>query len=186
MQEFWVDVLGYEGLYQVSSFGRVKSLERFPVGKDFVKRRVNQLILKPTLFNNGYFAVSLRRDDKTTKFSVHRLVALSFIPNPENKPQVNHKNGIKSDNGIDNLEWATSSENINHALKNGLIRDQSGDERPWWRGEKNPVSVLNDNLVHNIRGMYSNGVKMTEIAKVHNLNYSTVRSVCYKQSWKHI
>jgi hypothetical protein len=95
--------------YQVSDLGNVKSLKR---GKE--------VILKPKLTAKGYLEVHFRIDGKDKIFKVHRLVAEAFIPNPESKPQVNHKNCIKTDNRVENLEWATNGENQLHAYKNGL------------------------------------------------------------------
>lgn len=101
--ENWRDVAGYEGLYQVSDRGRVKNVKR-------------DAILSPAKNNRGYFRVLLCKDGvKTNKF-VHRLVALSFVPNPDNKPQVNHIDGCKENNGAINLEWVTQRENMKHAF----------------------------------------------------------------------
>ncbi len=109
--EEWRNVVGYEGLYQVSNLGRIKSLQR-------KKPR----IVKPDIIHTGYLRVMLYKDGKTKKHYTHVLVAKSFIPNPENKSDVNHINGIKTDNRVENLEWVTRSENIIHAFANGLSR----------------------------------------------------------------
>lgn len=107
--EIWRDVVGYEGLYQVSNLDRVKS---------FRKGKIR--ILKANAGIRGYFRVVLCKDfDKKNRF-VHVLVAKAFIPNPENKSQVNHISGDKSDNRVTNLEWMTPEENIRHAFDNGL------------------------------------------------------------------
>lgn len=99
----FIDISGYEGLYAVNRKGEVRSIRK-------------NIILKQW-YTLGYLYVSL---GKSNKERVNRLVAKTFIPNTENKPEVNHKNGIKADNNIDNLEWVTGSENKKHAYKNGL------------------------------------------------------------------
>ena len=112
MQEIWKDIPNYEGLYQVSNLGRVKST---PICKHKKPR-----ILK-NIPRNGYFSVILC-DGKTQKnVFVHRLVAECFVPNPENKPIVNHIDGNKSNPHFSNLEWCTQKENVRHAWKTGLV-----------------------------------------------------------------
>lgn len=111
-QELWVAAPGFNGKYEVSSFGRVKSM--FCVSK-LGKRRFTQTILKPSVNSRGYYIVKL--SGKTHK--IHRLIALAFHENPENKPQVNHKDLNQLNNKSDNLEWATAKENTNHAQDNG-------------------------------------------------------------------
>lgn len=109
VQEVWKDIEGYEGLYQVSNLGRVKS---------FVKSRSKIKSLSND--KDGYLLCVLHKFNKKRTFKVHRLVAMSFIPNPENKSQVNHKDGNKHNNIVDNLEWVTPVENMYHARINGL------------------------------------------------------------------
>lgn len=106
MQEIWKDIQGFENLYKVSTDGRIKAR----TGK----------IIKP--YNNGfgYLTVHLYKDGESHSRKIHRLVAEAFISNPERKPQVNHIDGDKSNNHVDNLEWATQSENMQHAYSNGL------------------------------------------------------------------
>ena len=112
MIERWKPVVGYEGLYEVSNLGRVKSLPR---------KGTKGGILIPTYSNSKHYAhIPLAKNMKLKTVSLHRVVAMAWIPNPENKPQVNHKNGIKSDNRVENLEWMTNLENMRHAIANGL------------------------------------------------------------------
>src|SRR4051794_10511209 len=109
--EKWLPVCGFEGLYEVSSFGRVRSLARpYCTGK----------IRTPTNEHFGYFRIDLWKNSKRTPKKIHRIVAETFLPNPLHKREVNHKNGIKADNRVENLEWATSSENKLHAYRLGL------------------------------------------------------------------
>ena len=117
MSEEWRDVVGYEGLYQVSSEGRVKSLER----KDRLGRTVKERILKPGVVGSGYLMISLCTGGKQKMFSVHRLVCQAFHENPDNKPQVNHINEDKADNRACNLEWSTAKENMNHGTHNERV-----------------------------------------------------------------
>lgn len=122
MQEVWKDIPGYEGLYQVSNLGRVKSLERY-VRNRSKKIRKPERILSQSTNNGGYKCVNLCKDGVQQGSFVHRLVAQAFIKNCEDATQVNHINGNKQDNRPENLEWCSPTENMIHAWKTGL---QSG------------------------------------------------------------
>ena len=108
----WNDIKDYEGSYQVSNHGRVKSLKRMRADG---KQGLPGMIMKALPNGNGYRGVALFSNCKAKPHLIHRLVAQSFIPNPHNKKTVNHKNGRRHDNHIDNLEWMTHSENMKHA-----------------------------------------------------------------------
>ena len=118
--EVWEDIKGYEGSYQISNKGRVKSLYRE------VDRGANGVLRVQERFlsfgyNKGYKYFNAAKPGKKTKVKwIHRLVAMNFIPNPENKPEVNHIDGNKENNDVSNLEWNTYKENVNHAVENGL------------------------------------------------------------------
>lgn len=120
MKEIWKDIAGYEGMYQVSTLGRVRSLDRRKTYESGVTRTYKGKILKGTLIN-GYPVVWL---GKRAYRNVHRLVAETFIPNPEHKETVNHKDGVKTNNCVLNLEWNTLTENLQHAFSNGLMPAQ--------------------------------------------------------------
>lgn len=116
--EVWKDIPGYEGKYQVSTLGRIRTVEhQYKQSRGI--RTVKEKLLKPSLANNGYYRVNLGHG-KTEL--IHRLVANTFIPNPENKRTVNHIDGNKLNNNVDNLEWNTHRENNIHAFKNNLIK----------------------------------------------------------------
>ncbi len=113
MKEEWKPIKGYEGLYEVSNTGKIKSFY-------FGKTR----ILSPRKNPLGYLHLVLYKDKVKKDLRVHRLVASAFIPNPNNKPEVNHIDGDKENNNVDNLEWATRKENINHSIKTGLCDER--------------------------------------------------------------
>ena len=107
MNEVWKAVKGYEGLYEISNTGKVKSL-------------IKERLLKPWEHKKGYLVVKLTKDKSHKEFKIHRLVAQAFIPNIDNKEQVNHIDGNKHNNYVENLEWCNDAENRMHAYKNGL------------------------------------------------------------------
>lgn len=114
MNEIWKDVVGYEGLYQVSNMGRVKSLNYWRTGQERLLRLIPS--------TSGYLKVKLHRDSKGKWYNVHKLVAQAFIPNPNSKPCIDHINTIRTDNRADNLRWVTCKENSNNLLTREHIK----------------------------------------------------------------
>lgn len=114
MEEIWKEVVGYEGFYEVSNLGRAKSISRMSAHK--YKRMVIGKILKPIINNTGYVRFHFCKNGNIKTMNGHRIVAEAFIENPENKPTINHKNGIRHDNRVENLEWNTVSENVQHSF----------------------------------------------------------------------
>lgn len=110
--EIWKEIEGYNGDYLISDFGRIKSL-----------KYNKQIYLKPIKSGNGYYYVNLTKNKIQKKLYIHRLVGKSFIPNPENKPEINHINGIKTDNSLKNLEFCTAKQNIQHGWQTGLMKN---------------------------------------------------------------
>lgn len=108
-REVWRWVVGYEGLYMVSNMGNVMTVPK--------RTHSNGFLLTPTIGTNGYQTVHLRKDGASKRPSVHRLVAVAFIPNPDNLPEVNHIDGEKTNNSVDNLEWCTRSKNVRHSIR---------------------------------------------------------------------
>jgi len=134
--EIWKDIQGFDG-YKISSFGRVKSVKRR------WKLLDSEKYLKTFIDRKGYVAITLRNDNNKINKKIHRLVAMAFIPNPQNKPEVNHKDGNKQNNFEDNLEWNTTSENAIHAFSIGLRVGGIGVRRVGLRiGFPNKIKVI--------------------------------------------
>lgn len=122
-QEIWRPVKNYEGLYEVSNFGRVRSLTRkVKTSKGITQTWIGKM-LTPGKSGNGYYYVTLSKNGKSKARRVHILVAQAFLPNKENYQQVNHIDGDKSNNDFSNLEWCTPHQNIKHAVSNGLFNN---------------------------------------------------------------
>lgn len=179
--EIWKDIKGYEGYYQVSNYGNVRSLDRF----DGVHDRKGQLIT-PILKYNGYLQVGLRKHSQRKYISVHRLVALHFLENPENKEQVNHIDCNKLNNHVDNLEWVTPKENQQHAKRNGL-RDhmRKGPDHPYYgmRGErsKSAKKVVRYNPeTHEVK-IYNAKI----LAKDDGFDVTSISKCCHKKLKTH-
>ena len=177
-QEIWKGIEGYEKSYQVSNLGRVKSLKGHLITKAGVVKPRHERIMNQTLKNNGYKTIMLSVDNVQKRFYVHRLVAIAFIENAENKSEVNHINCIKTDNRVKNLEWNTSTENKNHAMNNNLIP----------KGEKSYSSKLTEKNILAIRRLYriNPNFHKTNVAKKLGVRDTTIHKIINNQRWKHI
>ena len=132
MEEIWKDIKGFEDKYQVSNLGRIKSLER----KNSRGNQIREKILKLIYDKDGYLLVNLYKNSKKKTYKVHRLVALAHIPNPNNYPQVNHKDENPSNNHISNLEWCTNKYNCNYGTKKERLSKKLKGK---FIGENNPM-----------------------------------------------
>ncbi len=169
--EIWKDISGYEGIYKISNKGNIKSLSRFHVPKD--------RILTGFKSNNGYVCIELSKEGFSSRFYVHRIMAIAFLPNPYNKPNINHKDGVRNNNNLDNIEWCTQKENIQHAHRTGLARVGIG--------EKQAHSKLKTNNINKIRSMYRTGAyTMKEIGDIYKVSYQSISDVVNFRTWKHI
>lgn len=188
MEEIWMPIKNYEGLYEVSNLGNVKSLNRLVENSGnagslnrLVKyyQPIRERILKPIMNTGGYYGIILHKNGKPEMFRVGGLVLAAFIK-PKNKNlQVNHINGIKSDNRLVNLEWCTPSENMIHAYKNKLMISPCGS--------KHYNSKINENDVLDIIKLHNSGLlKNTEIAKMYNMSKSNIGSIIKRKFWKHV
>lgn len=121
MSEIWLPVKGYEGYYEVSNLGRVRGLDRIILDKGGRHQVKKGVVLKPRPDRQGYITVALSIGRKYKTQLVHRLVAEAFIPNPDNLPQINHKDECKSNNTVDNLEWCTARYNCNYGDRNRKV-----------------------------------------------------------------
>lgn len=174
--ELWNEVIGYEGIYEISSFGRVKSLSRkIPHWRGgFLNSK--EKIMSCFLSNTGYLTISFFTNNIKKNFLIHRLVAIAFIPNPDNLPEVNHKDGDKLNPLKSNLEWSTESENIIHAFKNNLKCS---------KGINNPVSKLTEIEVLEIRSK-SVFTSRKILSQEYKVSIPCIRKIINRMSWTHI
>lgn len=179
--EIWKEITGYEGYYQVSNLGRVMGKTRnVPSYNQYelFTKLINGQILKQSRTSAGYYMVTLNRN-KRKIFLVHRLVAHAFLPNKDNKQTINHINGIKTDNRVENLEWATYSENRNHAYQIGLINNAGGGSN---------LSKLNEKQVRVIKWWKVINPKIPQlcVARFFGVSKGAIDGIWNKNNWKHI
>lgn len=180
-KEIWKDINGYEGLYKVSSFGNIKSLSRtFSFGNRGSKRLIPDKIIKPNIIGHKYLQIGLSKNGKRKMFYLSRIVANAFLPNPENKPEVNHIKG-KHQNEYWNLEWVTKLENMSDASKRGLMVHTG------LKGEKSSSSKLTEQHVTKIRNLYKTGkFEQKKIKNLFGVSATTVCQIVNRQTWTHI
>lgn len=177
--EVWLPILNYETLYQVSSYGNVRSLDREILGKDDRIQSLKGRVLKKGTSGGGYPQVALSKEGKIKCFDVHRLVALHFLENSiSHRIQVNHIDGIKTNNHISNLEWTSPRENMSHAIRTGLRND---------KGSNHKLSKLLEHQVVEMRSLYKEGIlTYKQIASRFNISAGYVQLVINKTRWAHI
>lgn len=171
MQHYWKDAKGYEGIYEISNKGVIRNVH---TGK----------LIYGTINSRGYVRASLTKNGFKKNVSVHILVAQSFVDNPHNKPYVNHKDGIRTNNDANNLEWCTQKENVNHAIETGI----------WWTNSKNPKrkrdnhklpDKLTDDQVRDVRNNYDGSSEsIHKMANKYNVPYNRVYKIVKYLTYK--
>ena len=179
MKEKWIPIIGYETKYELSNYGKVKSIKRLVNGRNLKPVTKKEKIIVTNSLRKGYKYIELYNDKlERKKFSLHRLIAIHFIPNPNNYPQINHIDGNTLNNSIDNLEWCTASYNVRHALNTGLLVAKKGEECT--------QSKLTKQQVKDIYVLKSNGMTSKEISKIYGVCFSTICDIFQGRTWKSV
>lgn len=166
--EVWKDIEGYEGFYQVSNYGRVKSLDRIVQmrrGGKTLDMHIKERIRRQVKSRDGYYGVQLIKGCKEKTIKVHRLVAVAFLDNPDGLPEVNHIDGNKENNRVENLEWCTHGHNIRHAIRTGLIKAEN-------RGSNRKKVRRSDGVEF---------ASLTKAAEASNAQISNISKCCHGQ-----
>lgn len=169
--EIWADIKGYEGLYQISNYERVKGLKRdgFVKSKNVQNHPIKEKILKGGVSSTGYKCFTACKNGIKKHVFYHRVLAECFVPNPDNLPQVNHIDGNKLNNNLSNIEWVTAQENMIHARVNGLHKGKS-------LSEDNVKEIL----------LHINSKSDNEISKMYNVSSQTILLIRKNRTWKSI
>lgn len=180
MEEVWKTVPGYENIFEVSNFGQVRSLNRIVKTCYNSHRVVATKLRKQSINKNGYKRINAGNKRIVL---VHRMVALAFIPNPENKPFINHIDANPSNNVVTNLEWCTHKENMHHAIKLGRLKFESFGKK----GDLCGASKLTEKEVKDIKARLLNGETVKKISKtVDKVGESAIQEIKAGRSWSHV
>lgn len=196
MEEIWKDIKGYEGLYQVSNLGRVKRIKFI---NNIVEKPCNKILFNKN-DNLGYVQVTLCKNNTRHYKRMHRLVAEAFIPNPLNYPCVNHIDGNKQNNSINNLEWCTHSYNTRHAMRTGLfdmekfksatrknIKIAQKNSPCLKGGENTPKAVLKEHDILDIRYIYANKhMSSKQLSEKYGVHISTIQRIVSRKTWANL
>lgn len=177
MIERWIDIQGYEGLYQISSHGNVRSLDRSKKANHNNYYIAKGKLLKHSFNHKNYPEVALyNKEGKRRNHRIHKLVATNFLVKGSNQTQINHKDGIKSNNNIDNLEWCTGEENIYHAYETGLYK----------HGQESHLSLLTEKEVLEIIELRKQGLLQKEISQKFNVSVGAIANILSGKSWNRL
>lgn len=171
MEEVWKDVVGHEGLYEVSNLGRIRSLPRITTSRPMK----GKLLSTATKDTKRYEKVCLSYNGNYKYYKVHQVVARAFIDNPENKPQINHIDGNRHNNKVDNLEWVTSTENNSRAKKHGMLL-----------GENHQNTNYTEEQIKEVKLMLKQGLKNIDIERVTGINHKRISEIKCGKVWSHI
>ena len=177
-EEIWKDIQRFGGYYMASACGKFKRTDKPRVDANGITRVYKERLLNPSKTKKGYLRFYVSINNKSIGQFAHKLIAETFIPNPKNLPEVNHRNGDKADNRIENLEWCTHKENMEHAWENGLCKALSG--------ENNGMSKFTNNQVPEIRRKLNSGQSGASIARQYGVSRATISYIKLGKTWKHI
>lgn len=175
-------IKGFEQLYSITTEGEVIASSKFITGNNGGRIFKEEKTLRPGKTEKGYLFVVLQHKGKKKHKSIHRLVAEAFIPNPENKPIINHKDGNKANNRMDNLEWATYSENSKHAVETGLRKYLNIS------GEKGGLAKITNEQAKEIREKYHSSPSQTsrKLAKEYGIDKSNILRIVHRKTFKNV
>lgn len=177
MQEIWKPIQGFEGIYEVSNVGRIRSLPKI-VNTWYGCRRVSGRVRSFSKNSQGYLSIHMHNGGKTFRAYVHRVVAQAFVDNPKCAQQVNHIDGDKSNNRADNLEWCSPSENCIHAIENRLYENA--------KGERSSFAKLTEDQVREIRHRAALGHMHKDIAIDFRVGRKAITKIVNRQRWNHV
>ena len=176
--EIWKNIKSYEGLYQISNLGNVRSLDRvIEGGGSQNKRKLKGRVLKSSLKSNGYLGFTLCKEGSFKYVSGHRLVAENFLKNPHGLKQVNHIDGNKVNNEVTNLEWCNAFQNMKHAFESNLVDN---------RGEGSPNSKYKEKEILEVKKLLQEGYGNSIIAKMTGVSRTTVYRIKMNLQWRHL